>query len=102
MTNIKPAKRKQQDAARGRQETRPMAATRDVVSPIPGKAKINPKWDSNYRHLAELRDHFQRHKGTLTQDVHEEMPTYSEHMADAGTDSYDRDFALGMLTSDSN
>jgi len=30
----------------------------------------------------------------------EERPTFSEHMGDAGTDQYDQDFALGMISAD--
>ena len=82
--------------------TRPRAAVQDVISPPPRPIKINPKWQENYRHLKELRDFFLRQKETLTQDANEEVPSYSEHMADAGTDSYDRDFALSMLSSDQN
>jgi DnaK suppressor protein len=81
-------------------QSRPKAATADVLSrPANSDVKINPKWERNYQHLVELRDYFLIKKGELTRDANEEQPSYSEHMADAGTDSYDRDFALGMLTS---
>jgi DnaK suppressor protein len=85
-----------------RRHVRAAASTRDVVSPPPKPPRINPKWASEYRHLLDLRNHFLRQSGMLTQDANEERPVYSEHMADAGTDSYDRDFALGMLSSDQN
>jgi DnaK suppressor protein len=88
-------------AARHRQ-TRPKATTRDVINPPPKPPKINPKWASQYRHLIDLRNHVVRQRGMLTQDANEEQPSFSEHMADAATDSYDRDFALGMLSSDQN
>ncbi len=90
------------NSATAQPETRPQAVTEDLVSSKPAKAKIDSKWEPNYRHLSDLRDHFLRQRGTLSKDANEERPTYSEHMADAGTDSYDRDFALGMLSSDSN
>ncbi len=91
MTKIRPGHR-----------IRPKAATHDVLSPLPRPARISHKWQQNYRHLKELRGFFLRQKETLTQDANEELPNYSEHMADAGTDSYDRDFALSMLSSDQN
>jgi RNA polymerase-binding transcription factor DksA len=47
-----------------------------------------------------LRDYLLRRQGDLTKDALEEQPSYSTHMADAGTDNYDRDFALGMLSSE--
>ena len=90
------------NAAEPNQTTeRPKAVTRDVLNPPPA-IRIDPKWRRHYRHLRELRDYFLRQKGMLAQEANEEQPTYSEHMADAGTDSYDRDFALGMLSSDQN
>ena len=49
-----------------------------------------------------LRDIVLQQKGALTRDANEEQPNYSEHMADAGTDAYDRDFALSMLSADQN
>ncbi|MDB6068470.1 MAG: transcriptional regulator, TraR/DksA family [Pedosphaera sp.] len=78
------------------------ATSQDVLTPVRPRPRINPKWAHHYQHLSDLRDYFLRQKGTLTQDANEEQPTYSEHMADAGTDSYDRDFALSMLSSDQN
>lgn len=81
---------------------RPQAATRDVLSPPPRPAKIDPKWRKHYRRLQDLREFFSRQKQSLVHDANEEAPNYSEHMADAGTDSYDRDFALGILSSHQN
>ena len=34
-----------------------------------------------------------------SESAREEIPTFSEHMADAATDSYDRDWALAMMSS---
>ncbi len=36
----------------------------------------------------------------LAKESTEQLDGYSLHMADSGTDNYDRDFALGMLSSD--
>jgi DnaK suppressor protein len=82
---------------------RPKAATKDVLGRRAAKPpKIDPKWEPQYRNLTGLRDYFLRQKGELSKDAKDEQPSYSEHMADAGTDSYDRDFALSMLSSDQN
>lgn len=79
------------------------AATGDIVPPDAlKKPKISSKWASHYRRLSDLRDLLLRQKGALTQDANEEQPSFSEHMADAGTDSYDRDFALSMLSAEQN
>jgi DnaK suppressor protein len=48
----------------------------------------------------EIREHLLRQRKNLVSDAAEERPTYSTHMADAGTDAYDRDWALGMLSSE--
>jgi DnaK suppressor protein len=48
----------------------------------------------------ELRVHLLRRQGGLAQDAVDEQPSFSTHMADAGTDTFDRDFALGMLSSE--
>ncbi len=82
--------------------TRPQAATGDVLGAPLRHTRISPKWRQNYRRLEDLREFFSRQKESLAQNANEETPTYSEHMADAGTDSYDRDFALGVLSSDQN
>ena len=63
-------------------------------------AKVSPRWRKHYRHLLELREEILRRRAELATDAAEEMPTFSTHMADAGTDTYDRDFALGMLSSE--
>src|SRR5262249_12482679 len=36
----------------------------------------------------------------LAKESAEEMSSYSLHMADSGTDNFDRDFALSLLSSD--
>jgi RNA polymerase-binding transcription factor DksA len=46
----------------------------------------------------DLRDYLLTRQASLAKDALEENPTFSMHMADAGTDAYDRDFALGMLS----
>jgi RNA polymerase-binding transcription factor DksA len=48
----------------------------------------------------DLRDHILRRQGGLAQEANDQQPAFSTHMADAGTDTFDRDFALGMLSSE--
>jgi DnaK suppressor protein len=62
--------------------------------------KIDSKWARNYKHLLSLRERLLEQAGKLVKDATEATPTYSMHMADAGTDSFDRDFALSLLSSD--
>lgn len=78
---------------------KPRAATQDVVGADRSPERIRPKWRSHYNRLVELREHLLRHQADLSKDAIEEQPGFSTHMADAGTDTYDRDLALGMLSS---
>ena len=65
-----------------------------------GKAKIKPQWAKYYRHLLELRERLVSQMSGLAKESAEEMTSYSLHMADSGTDNFDRDFALSLLSSD--
>jgi RNA polymerase-binding transcription factor DksA len=62
--------------------------------------RIRPKWQKHYNRLVELRNYLLNRKGDLAKDAAEERPSYSMHMADAGTDEFDRDFALSMMSSE--
>ena len=79
---------------------RPKASTKDVVGETRNEPPISPKWRKYYHRLIELRDHLLREQFELTQDPLAENPKFGTHLADAGTDSYDRDFALGILSSE--
>jgi RNA polymerase-binding transcription factor DksA len=50
--------------------------------------------------LLELRDQLTRQMDGLAKESAQEMAGYSLHMADSGTDNFDRDFALSLLSSD--
>jgi len=58
------------------------------------------KWRKYYERLVQLRDEMVRRQSALASDALQEQPTFSTHMADAGTDTYDRDFALGILSNE--
>jgi len=62
--------------------------------------KIKPEWQKYYQHLIELRDQLRRQMDGLAQESAQELAGYSLHMADSGTDNFDRDFALSLLSSD--
>ncbi len=65
-----------------------------------GDVKIKPQWVKYYQRLMDLRDQLTRQMDGLAKESAEEMPGYSLHMADSGTDNFDRDFALSLLSSD--
>ncbi|MGA2176928.1 MAG: TraR/DksA C4-type zinc finger protein [Verrucomicrobiota bacterium] len=73
---------------------------RAAQSTANGKAKIKAHWAKYYRHLLELRERLLHQMSGLAKESAEEMTNYSLHMADSGTDNFDRDFALSLLSSD--
>jgi RNA polymerase-binding transcription factor DksA len=79
---------------------KPKASTGDVVGSAYQDRRVRPQWRRYYERLIELRDRMLSRQADLASDALQEQPTYSTHMADAGTDTYDRDFALGMLSSE--
>ncbi len=65
-----------------------------------GELRIKPEWAKFYQRLLELRDQLLRQMNGLAKESAQEMAGYSLHMADSGTDNFDRDFALSLLSSD--
>jgi RNA polymerase-binding transcription factor DksA len=75
------------------------AATADVVgSNIQPNEHVPDKWKKLYRQLIRTRDYLLNRQGDLVKDASEEQPAFSLHMADAGTDSFDRDLALSRIS----
>jgi DnaK suppressor protein len=65
-----------------------------------GEVRVKPEWAKFYERLLELRDQLMRQMNGLAKESAQEMAGYSLHMADSGTDNFDRDFALSLLSSD--
>jgi DnaK suppressor protein len=65
-----------------------------------GQVKVKAQWAKYYQRLLELRDQLTRQISGLAKESAQEMAGYSLHMADSGTDNFDRDFALSLLSSD--
>jgi DnaK suppressor protein len=68
-------------------------------APVAAK-RIKPQWAKYHERLVELRDRLLQQMDGLAKESAQEMPGYSLHMADSGTDNFDRDFALSLLSSD--
>jgi RNA polymerase-binding transcription factor DksA len=62
--------------------------------------KIKGEWQVYYNRLLELREQLLHQMNGLAKESAQELPGYSLHMADSGTDNFDRDFALSLLSSD--
>lgn len=69
------------------------------AAPSPAK-KIKPEWAKYHENLIDLRERLLNQMDGLAKESAEEMDNYSLHMADSGTDNFDRDFALSLLSSD--
>ena len=61
---------------------------------------LKGEWAKFYHRLLELREQLMRQMNGLAKESAQEMAGYSLHMADSGTDNFDRDFALSLLSSD--
>lgn len=70
--------------------------------------KVPEKFRRYYRLLVELRNHVLTQLGEHTEetllksakDDSGDLSGYGQHMADAGTDTFDRDFALSLVSSE--
>jgi RNA polymerase-binding transcription factor DksA len=103
-TNKKPAKKKA--ATKPKPHTSATAASilglpaAKSKKPAPVNAGVKPEWAKYYQHLLELRERLLNQMNGLAKESAEELAGYSLHMADSGTDNFDRDFALSLLSSD--
>jgi DnaK suppressor protein len=66
----------------------------------PDLKKVKQEWHKFCLHLLELREQLVRQMNGLAKESAQELAGYSLHMADSGTDNFDRDFALSLLSSD--
>ena len=62
--------------------------------------KIKGEWQEFYNNLLELREQLLAQMNGLAKESAQEMAGYSLHMADSGTENFDRDFALSLLSAD--
>lgn len=83
-------------------ESRAKATTNQILGGAAQTPRIDPQWKSHYDSLIDLRTQLGQRKGGLSEIAREEQQAFSLHMADAGTDEFDRDFALSMISSDQN
>src|ERR1700748_1226540 len=93
-------------AVRGKTQSSATAAAilgRPVAKPqmsLVDAKKVKPEWQKFYTNLLELREQLLAQMSGLAKESAQELPGYSLHMADSGTDNFDRDFALSLLSSD--
>jgi RNA polymerase-binding transcription factor DksA len=107
ITNFVTAKNKDNKPAAPRGKSQSSATAAAILGRSPTKEvelaeskKVKPEWQKYYQHLVDLRDQLLRQMDGLAQESAQELAGYSLHMADSGTDNFDRDFALSLLSSD--
>jgi RNA polymerase-binding transcription factor DksA len=75
---------------------RPVSKAKSTADP----RKVRAEWQKYCQRLLDLREQLHRQMNGLAKESAQELPGYSLHMADSGTDNFDRDFALSLLSSD--
>jgi DnaK suppressor protein len=105
--NFVTAKNKDSKPAAPRGKSQASATAAAILGRSPTKEvelteakRVKPEWQKYYQHLVDLRDQLRRQMDGLAQESAQELAGYSLHMADSGTDNFDRDFALSLLSSD--
>ncbi len=83
-------------AAPAKKAAKTKKAETEVYKPI----KVKPEWEKYYKTLVELHGRLMNQMDGLAKESAEQLQGYSLHMADSGTDNFDRDFALSLLSSD--
>jgi RNA polymerase-binding transcription factor DksA len=78
----------------------PKASTADVLGVSFGVWKVDPRWEEEHRALSELRSSIVSRRKRLVAQAALDMGTPAQSLEDAGADDHDRDFALGMASSD--
>jgi DnaK suppressor protein len=78
------------------------AAKSEEVLSSADTAKVALKWRRHFQRLIDLREELLRRRSDLVEDARSEQPPFSRHIADAGTDNYDRDLALSIISSEQN
>jgi RNA polymerase-binding protein DksA len=56
------------------------------------------RWEKQRQKLLKLRDKLSKRIHQLAANAYEERPSYSMHIADAATDTFDRDLVLGLVS----
>ncbi len=86
----------------GNTETQTKERGRSSTSDILGIGKppsVHHQWAEQLEKLTDLRDRLLRERHYQTDTAREELAIFGEHIAEAGTDSFEKDCALALLSS---
>jgi len=80
---------------------KPKATTEAVLGNAIGNSRIPARWQTHYRRLIKMRDEINGERRRLVDQARElKHRAHGDNIADAGTDTYDQDFALGIASSE--
>ena len=80
---------------------KPKATTAAILGNSIGNSKIPAKWQAHYRRLMKMREEINVERSRLVEQARElKHRPRGDNIADAGTDTYDQDFALGIASSE--
>ena len=92
-------KSKKKKDKKSSKKDRKKAKSKKAVLPT-NSIKVKREWKKYYDVLLDLRDRLKHQMGDLKKESAVELDSYSMHMADSGTDNFDRDSALSLLSAD--
>lgn len=76
------------------------SSTLDILGGASSPTRKHPdRWSAHSTALSEYRERLLSNRCSQSKEAKQEIAVSGEHMADAGTDSYDRDRALAMASS---
>lgn len=80
---------------------KPRATTEAILGNSIGHTKIPAKWQTHYRRLIRMREEIHAERSRLVDQARElKLRAHGDNIADAGTDTYEQDFALGIASSE--
>jgi len=85
---------------RGQPIPRGRASSLEILGDQANGRKVPAKWATHNAELIRLRDELRGQRRRLKASAAAEPAISGEHMADHATDSYDRDWALALASSD--
>ena len=82
----------------------PSAAAKacDILGQPAAQAPVPAAWQPHHARLLQLRKHLSGDVDELGKNAQAEGSSFSMHMAEAATDSFDRDLALSLLRLEQN
>jgi RNA polymerase-binding transcription factor DksA len=83
-------------------QRRAQASTRAVLGKEAQPAQVNPKWAWHYRVLVSLRERLLAEHDEHLRQAATPLRTRRTHLADTGTDEFDHELALGLLSAEQN